>query len=485
MQALGQRLTFLFRSTKGLILVAIAMIGITSAFFGMLSGPMAELGIRDTWVKLFNIQLDPAEREGRIVMLYHSIAMAVVAIETYIITAIIKMKEQYKTMINATITVGFMCAMIFGLLFAYFGHNWIFHGLFLFGQSLIFFAGCALAYALNPWAKEYRVEKSEYASWQGISLERVAFFAMAIAMLGSALFGAVPGSYSGNGFETFLAEDVVREVHKTPLELAVIGHLHIMLTLIAVALALIVGRWFDFKGTLHKIAMPLMIFGTVVITLGVWLVVPFEEIAHYIIYAGSVGILLAALFLVIFGFRKLIAEGTQGNPQASFIDKLKALLSDPLRFGSLWQMVYMNFVVTFIGLFMAIRLDAIIRTWPHREERVTLTGHWHMLATIIATMLLLYYMDMIGLKGKVRQWFGWAIVIFSDLALGAAAVFATKRLYVTEGEQQSLVNGIMLVTDVSLAIILVVLAMLMIWRLVDLFSAKGLWKKELDEEAVK
>jgi membrane-bound metal-dependent hydrolase YbcI (DUF457 family) len=148
-------------------------------------------------------------------------------------------------------------------------------------------------------------------------------------------------------------------------------------------------------------------------------------------------------------------------------------------------MVYMNFVVTFIGLFMAIRLDAIIRTWPHREERVTLTGHWHMLATIIATMLLLYYMDMIGLKGKVRQWFGWFIIIFSDLALGAAAIFATKRLYTTESDQQSLVNGIMIVTDVSLAAILVVLALLMIWRLVDLFNARGMWKKELEEEAVK
>jgi hypothetical protein len=296
------------------------------------------------------------------------------------------------------------------------------------------------------------------------------------------LFGAVPGSYSGNGFETFLAEDVVREVNKDALQLSVIGHLHIMLTLIAVALALIVGRWFDFKGILHKIAMPLMIFGTIIITLGVWLVVPFEEIAHYIIYAGSVGILLAALFLVIFGFRKLIADGTQGNPKASFIDKQKALLSDPLKFGSLWQMVYMNFVVTFIGLFMAIRLDAVIRTWALREERVTLTGHWHMLATIIATMLLLYYMDMIGLQGKVRQWFGWFIIIFSDLALGAAAVFATKRLYSTESDQQSLVNGVMMITDVSLAIILVVLALLMIWRLVDLFNARGLWKKELDEE---
>jgi hypothetical protein len=45
------RFNFLFRSTKGLILVAIAMIALTTAVFGMLSGPMAEFGIRDVVVR--------------------------------------------------------------------------------------------------------------------------------------------------------------------------------------------------------------------------------------------------------------------------------------------------------------------------------------------------------------------------------------------------------------------------------------------------
>ena len=44
MTFLKDRLDFLFRSTKGLILVAVAMIALTTALFGMLSGPMVELG---------------------------------------------------------------------------------------------------------------------------------------------------------------------------------------------------------------------------------------------------------------------------------------------------------------------------------------------------------------------------------------------------------------------------------------------------------
>ena len=77
-------------------------------------------------------------------------------------------------------------------------------------------------------------------------------------------------------------------------------------------------------------------------------------------------------------------------------------------------MVYMNFTVSGVGIFMAIKLDKIIRVWPAREERITLTGHWHILSGIIATIILLYYADLVGLKGKVRQWFGWLVI----LALG-------------------------------------------------------------------
>ncbi len=480
MHAITARYNFLFRSTKGLTFVAIAMIALVTALFGTLSGPMAELGVRDLMLRILPFSLNAIEREGRIIVLYHSIAMAVVAIEVYFITSLIAMKETERTRINSTITVGYLLSMVFGLLFAYFGHNWIFHGLFITGQALIFFSGVLLVAALWPWRTEYQVKNSDYAHWGKLDLERLAFFTMAVATLGSALFGAIPGSYFGNGFETFLAEDVVREPVKSGLQLAVIGHLHIMLTLIGIALTLIVGRWFDFKGTPHKVAMPLMILGTIIVTLGVWLVVPFEEIAHYIIYAGSVVVMPAALLLVIFGWRKLIRSrlAEQKIARANFGQGLRALVHDPLKFGALWQMVYMNFVVTFVGIFMAIRLDAIIRKWPLREEQATLTGHWHILSGIIATIILFYYADLIGLKGSLRRWFGWLIVVFSDIAFAAVTVFEIKRLLVAESQQQPLVDTTLLFADIALATVLTVLAALLVWRLVDLFRRNGHWVEE-------
>jgi hypothetical protein len=488
MQAISKRFDFLFRSTRGLTLVAIAVVALITAIWGTLSGPMVEWGIRDLTVRLLGLDLVQAEREGRIIMLYHTIAMTIVAIEVYFITGMLPMKRYEQVVINATITVGYLAAVIFGMLFAYWGHDFVFHGLFLLGQSLVFFAGILLAAALWPWKKEYRLDTdSPYAHTKsGLDLERMAFFVMAVATLISASFGAVTGSYWGNGHETFLAEDLIRVPQKTVLQKAIIGHLHIMLTLIAVAITLIVGRWMKFQGILHKLAMPLMIVGTIIITFGALSVV-WVEWAHTTIYVGSVFVMLAALLYVIYSWDMLIKEriAELGIQRPGGWQKFKALLHDPLKFGPGWQMVFMNFTVSGVGIFMAVKLTEIFRVWPHREERITLTGHWHILASLIATIILFYYADLSGLKGRARKWFGWLVIILSNLAFGAVTIFSMKRLFVSEAEQQTIVNWTMLLADIGLAVVLVAVAVFMLWRLYDLFRAQGRWTQELAAEKKK
>src|SRR3990172_1891783 len=223
MKFIKDRFNYLFNSTKGLILVAIAMVGIITAIWGMLSGPMAEMGVREIVIKALGMRIVQAEREGRIIILYHSIAMAIVAIETYMVTGLLKMKAFFKTAINAIITVGYIVTMIFGMGFAYFGHNRAFHGLYITGLSLIFFAGVMLIIALWPWNPDYYVTDKAYAHTKsGLDLERIAFFATAVTTVISALFGAVPGSYFGNGFEVFLAENVIRLPEKNVMEYSII-----------------------------------------------------------------------------------------------------------------------------------------------------------------------------------------------------------------------------------------------------------------------
>jgi hypothetical protein len=145
-------------------------------------------------------------------------------------------------------------------------------------------------------------------------------------------------------------------------------------------------------------------------------------------------------------------------------------------------MLFMNFTTSGIGIFMAIKLDEIFRVWPAREERIELTGHWHALSAIIATIILLYYGDMIGLKGKVRQLYGWSIIFFSDLALGAVTIFEMKRLFISEAGQQPLVNGLMYAIDLGLGLLLVLLGAVMVWRLIDLFKRRGRWTEEVTHE---
>jgi hypothetical protein len=485
MQELKKRFEYLFTSTRGLALVGIAAVSLVTAIWGTLSGPMVEWGVRDITVKLLGLKLIQAEREGRIILLYHTIAVSVVAIEVYFITHIVPMKRHEQVTINATVTVGYLLTLIFGMWFGYFGHNFVYHGLYILGLSLSFFAGILLAAALWPWKKEYRLPKDSPRSKtkKGLDLERTAFFVMAVATLVSATFGAVTGSYWGNGHETFLAEDLIRTPEKSYLQKAIIGHLHIMLTLIAVALTLIVGRWMKFKGIFHKIAMPLMVSGTIITTTGalsvVWL-----EWAHTTIYFGSTFILLAALMYVIYSWDKLIRDGTADLDKPTAWQKIKALTRDPLKFGSGWQMVFMNFTVSGIGIFMAVKLDEIFRVWPHREERIILTGHWHILSGLIATIILFYFADLAGLKGKARKWFGWSVILGSNLAFGAVTIFSMKRLFVEQVAQQNVTNWTMLLADIGLAGVLVVLAVFLLWRLYDLFLKNGRWADELKEETV-
>ncbi len=486
MKKINELYHYFFQSTKGLILLAMSAISVITAIWGTLSGPMVEWGVRDIVVGILGMDLTSVERSGRIIMIYHVIAMIVVSIEVYMMTSIIPMRKHQQTTINATVTVGWITAMVFGLTFGYFGHNYFYHGLFLVGQSLIFFAGILLAAAIYPWKREYLVTNDDYAHTKnGYDYERIAFFVMTVAMLISAGFGAVTGSFWSNGHETFLAEDLIREPGKTALQKSIIGHLHIMLTLIAVAITLIVGRWMDWKGKLHKVGMPLMIFGTLVISGGVWSVV-WTRMAHTFIYVGSVFVMLSALMLVIYAWGKLIRDriAEQGIENPTFFQKFAALLHDPIKFGPFWQMVFMNFTVSGVGIFMAIKLEEIFRVWPAREERVTLTGHWHILSAIIATIIIMYYVDISGIKGKVRKWFGWTLIIASDIAFAAVTIFSMKRLFVTEYAEQPLVNITMLLTDFGLGAILVITGGLFFWRLMDLFKKDdALWEKEaIDSE---
>ena len=451
MRAILKRLDYLTQSTRGLLLMATAWDALSVALLGTLSGPMQEI---------FNmpITLIDAERIGRIVMLYHSLAIPFVAAIVYLILDMVPTTENLARTIRRTITPGYMLTSIGGLAFAYLGRNWIFHGIFLFGMSLVFYSGVLLAVGLWPW--RHPNTDPDYAHVGSLSLERMAFFVVTVTMLVSVIIGASAGAFFGNGFVAVLAEDIVREEHNLG-EKAVIAHLHIVLALIDVMIFLLIVRKSDLKGLLHKIAMPLTALGTIIMSGGCWGVMVWEDIAHSIIYIGNSLILLGALLMVIDGITQLIKN------RAPEQGKIRALLSQPLKFGLFFQLIWLQFVMVFPGLYTAAKLDEF-RAWPLEAERRILVGHWHVLATISAVLMILLVADRLKVRGWMRQVLGWGGLLGANLAFTFTVFYEFMPPDVNR-------DWTILYMDIGVGVSLIVLALFLGRRLIDLFAARGRW----------
>jgi hypothetical protein len=398
------------------------------------SGPLQPLGLAE----LLRLDLSDATRVGRIVMLYHSLAIPFVAALAYLVLDQVPLaasgapedERRARHSIIVPITAGYMLTSLGGMTFGYGGRSWIAHGLYLAGLSLVFYAGVLLAVALWPsrrWASDPRRRAHPSGSSpQGrslgrISLERLTFFVVALFTLVSAAIGGAAGAFFGNGFEAFLAEDIVRVDPHTTFQLMIIAHLHIMLTLIDVMILLLVIRTYRVDGLVHKVAVPLTLIGTVIVTFATWSVIGWEG-AHKVINIGSAFLLPGAIMVAIWGFRRLIAEGL-GQGATGLAGKLRALLRDPVRFGIFFELLFVNLVVTVPGVYVAFHLDTYrLPAWLE-VERTILVGHWHVLATLSAVIVLLLIADRLDLRGRVRQLVGWGLLLGSSLS------FALVNLY--------------------------------------------------------
>jgi hypothetical protein len=290
-----------------------------------------------------------------------------------------------------------------------------------------------------------------------VPLERLAFFMVATFTVVSAAIGGAAGAFSGNGFEAFLAEDIVRVDPHTTFQLMIIAHLHIMLTLIDVMILLLVLRTYRVEGRIHKIAIPLTMVGTVIVTFATWSVIGWEG-AHKVINIGSAFLLPGAILVAIWGFGKLVREGV-GDGMAGPGRKLRALVHDPVRFGILFELILVNFVVTGPGVYVAFNLETY-RTAAYLEvERTILVGHWHVLATLSAVIVLFLIADRLGARGWVRQAVGWGLLVGTTLSF----VFVNAYMFRQPGQEKA---WTMPLFEAGIAISLLALALFVVVRMV-------------------
>lgn len=406
------------------------------------SGPLAGLDLPGR----LGLVLDGAGRVGRIIMLYHALAVPFVAALVYLILDLLPFDEKTPRIVRPAITAGYLLTGVGGLGFAYLGGSWIAHGLFILGLSVSFYAGVVLCVGLFPWRRD-----GGSFSW-----ERFAFWLMALFTLISTCIGGAAAAYFGNGFEAFLAEDVVRLEH-TLGHRAIIAHLHIMLTLIDIALLLILARVFRLEGRLQTLTMALTAVGTLVVGFATWSVMVWEG-AHKVINIGSAFLLLPALLVAFHAFARLAGAG---GP--TLAGKLRALLRDPVRFGMAFELLFVNAVVTVPGVSVAFNLETYRQPAWLEVERAIAVGHWHVLATLSAVVALLVVVDRLEVRGLLRQLVGWGVLLGSTLAF----VFVQFYLFHQPGVT---VTWPLLFVDVGIGLFLLALMVLLGAEIKNLFK---------------
>jgi hypothetical protein len=432
-----------FGSLPGLLVVVVAWEALLVASLAPFSGPLRPLGLAD----LLNLDLGDAHRVGRIIMLYHSLAVPFVAALVYLVLDLVPVgapspepggpvgpaEEQVRRSIVVPVTLGYMLTSLGGMTFAYGGRNWVWHGIYLVGLSLVFYAGVLLAVALWP-SRRWAGDRTARVHLGGIPVERLALFVATLFLLISSAIGGAAGAFFGNGFEAFLAEDIVRVDPHTTFQLMIIAHLHIMLTLLDVAILLLIIRFYNVRGRIQKIAVPLTLVGTVIVTFATWSVIGWEG-AHRLINVGSAFLLPGAILVAIWGLARQMRPATSRIAATSrtAAARFRALLRDPVPLGIFFELIFVNVVVTGPGVYIALNLERYRSPAYLQVERTILVGHWHILATLSAVIVLLLIVDRLGIQDWARQVAGWGLLIGSTLAF----LFVNLYMFRQPGQERA------------------------------------------------
>ena len=93
-------------------------------------------------------------------------------------------------------------------------------------------------------------------------------------------------------------------------------------------------------------------------------------------------------------------------------------------------------------------------------ERTILVGHWHVLATLSAVIVLLLIVDRLGTKGWVRQAVGWGLLVGSTLSF----LFVNVYMFRQPGQEKA---WTMPIFETGIALSLLALALFVAVHLVD------------------
>ncbi len=363
-------------------------------------------------------------------MLYHALAIPFLAAVSYFVLDWYEIRGALEQQAKWAITVGALLTGFFGMVYGYSPYDsQVPHGLFIFGLSLSFYGAVLLLIGIWP-RSTFPVEEKDAPMLGSINLEYLNMSLTILAILISGIIGAWVGSNIGTNFDVVLAEDVVRSPNGNigwSLKEMVVSHLHIMVALLAAAILLLTMKYSGMKGRLQKINHLLYIPGITILSVGAWLVITPWDKAHVVINVGAMFLLLVGLNTAIYGIHRISVRILGDRyAESSALTKFGAIFKDPVDLTLYFQLIWVNVTSTFPGVWVAIHLEEF-RTEEYTDiERTFNTGHWHVLATICAMMVLMLAVKYLNVKGKIHDFVGWSALIGTIFGFGFATLYMLR-----------------------------------------------------------
>ncbi|MFX0057563.1 MAG: hypothetical protein ACFE85_11275 [Candidatus Hodarchaeota archaeon] len=380
----------------------------------------------------FLLSDDIISRTARLIMIYHSLAVPFLVANTFWILEHYPVRQKWIPSLKVTLLPGAWLVGIFGLLFAYTRYR-LFHEFFYFGMLLCFIGGIIFVISAWPIAGKFPDPKNNkpHTTFRGLNLEYFNLEVLAICILISTIYGALAAleNFTGSlGWITpprdpiaFLAEAIIRHEHHDIVQDFVVSHLHIQLAQSAGMVMLVGFTTSKISGKIYKFMLLITPVGVLTLSYGAWV------LNHYVIWVGAGILILVTLTMSIGGMKNVLRDRLGENyATTSRFGKIKELFKDPVKF-SYYYLFALSQLLVFPQIYVGLFTDELYR----EHSMVSLeygfnVGHWHQLAVVIATMLMIHAIDYFKVEGRMRKILGWDFFIAINLTFIPAMIHMVR-----------------------------------------------------------
>jgi hypothetical protein len=366
------------------------------------------------------------DRSARIIMIYHALANPFVVANTFWIMEYYDVREKLIPWLKWTLIPGAYLSGFCGLIFAYTRMKF-FHEIFYIGLFLIFLGGVLFIVAVFPIPNKFPDPKkaTKGSMLFGLNLENYSLVILAFCVLVSTIYAGLAaienftGAITALGREpdAFLAEEVVKVLHHDWVEEFVVSHLHIQLALSSAMVVMIGYKTSRIQGKIYQIILWVNPIGLITISYGAWV------LNHYLIWVGAGLLILNTTAMAIQGWINISKDHYAENYKNQLVWKrIGGIFKDPIKWALYFVYLYAQIVVTICGIIVGLKTREVYRLheWFQVEYDFNV-GHWHLLAVLIATLLLLTAIDHFQHKKTVlRSLAGWFLGIGGFIAFSAA-----------------------------------------------------------------